>query len=154
MANWLLKTEPDSFSVQDLQRNGKTAWEGVRNYQARNFIRQMAPGDRAFIYHSSCKNVGIAGIAEVLSAPTADPTQFDPHSPYFDAKSTAEQPRWQLVEVGFVATLAQVLPLPQLKANPALAELPLVQKGNRLSVMPVSDQQWQTIMAMAVQKTG
>ncbi|GAA3709953.1 EVE domain-containing protein [Oceanisphaera sediminis] len=147
MAYWLFKTEPDTFSIDDLAR-ANTVWEGVRNYQARNFLRdRVQVGDRVFIYHSSCKRVGIAGIGKVERAGFPDPFAFDPTSPYFDDKSNPEQPRWYAVELGFERKLPLV-PLAALKANPALSGLPLVQKGSRLSVMPVSEAEWQAILSM------
>ncbi|MFP2769145.1 EVE domain-containing protein [Oceanisphaera sp. KMM 10153] len=147
MAYWLFKTEPDAFAIDDLAR-ANTLWEGVRNYQARNFLRdQVQVGDRVFIYHSSCKQVGIAGIGKVERAGFPDPFAFDPDSPYFDPKSDPAAPRWYAVELAFERKLP-LLPLAALKANPALSGLPLVQKGCRLSVMPVSEAEWQAILAM------
>lgn len=148
MAYWLFKTEPDTFSIDDLAR-ANTIWEGVRNYQARNFLRdEVQEGDEVFIYHSSCKQVGIAGIGRVVRAGFPDPFAFDPGSPYFDPKSSPDQPTWYAVELTFERRLP-LLPLAALKANPALAEMPLVQKGSRLSVMPVTPAQWRAILAMA-----
>ncbi|MBL1379058.1 EVE domain-containing protein [Zobellella iuensis] len=148
MAYWLFKTEPDTFSIDDLAR-ANTIWEGVRNYQARNFLRdQVQEGDEVFIYHSSCKQVGIAGIGRVVRAGFPDPFAFDPDSGYFDAKSNPDQPSWYAVELAFERRLP-LLPLAALKANPALAGMPLVQKGSRLSVMPVTPAQWRAILAMA-----
>ena len=147
MAYWLFKTEPDTFSIDDLAR-ANTVWEGVRNYQARNFLRdRVQVGDRVFIYHSSCKQVGIAGIGRVERAGFPDPFAFDPDSPYFDPKSDPADPRWYAVELAFERKLP-LLPLAALKANPALSGLPLVQKGSRLSVMPVSEAEWQAILSM------
>ncbi|ATG72531.1 EVE domain-containing protein [Zobellella denitrificans] len=148
MAYWLFKTEPDTFSIDDLAR-ANTIWEGVRNYQARNFLRdQVQEGDEVFIYHSSCKQVGIAGIGRVVRAGFPDPFAFDPDSAYFDAKSNPDKPTWYAVELTFERRLP-LLPLAALKANPALAGMPLVQKGSRLSVMPVTPAQWRAILAMA-----
>lgn len=148
MAYWLFKTEPDTFSIDDLAR-ANTIWEGVRNYQARNFLRdEVQVGDEVFIYHSSCKQVGIAGTGRVVRAGFPDPFAFDPDSAYFDPKSSPDQPTWYAVELAFERRLP-LLPLAALKANPALAEMPLVQKGSRLSVMPVTPAQWQAILAMA-----
>ncbi len=148
MAHWLMKTEPDEFSIADLRQQQVATWDGVRNYQARNFMRQMKPGDTLFIYHSSCKQVGIAGIAKVVKDAHPDPSQFDPGSPYHDPKSSAEQPRWDMVAVAFEEAFDTLISLARLKANPALAELALCQKGSRLSVMPVSQSQWQAILEM------
>ncbi|WP_336407851.1 EVE domain-containing protein [Gallaecimonas kandeliae] len=143
-----MKTEPDVFSIKDLLSQDVSPWEGVRNYQARNFMKEMKEGDLAFIYHSSCKDVGIAGVAKVVRENYVDATQFDPDSPYFDAKSDPAKPRWIRVDVAFVEAWPRVLSLSRLKADEALAEMPLVQKGNRLSVMPVTEAQWQHIQGM------
>ena len=152
MAYWLMKTEPDECSIDDLANAAPAAviWEGVRNYQARNFMRQMQVGDEVLIYHSSCKLIGVAGTAKIAKGAYPDPTQFDSQSSYFDAKSSEENPRWDAVDIKFVQKFAQLLPLDSLKAMPALSELALVKKGNRLSVMPVSDSQWRTILEAAV----
>ncbi|MEC8232126.1 MAG: EVE domain-containing protein [Pseudomonadota bacterium] len=152
MAYWLFKTEPDAFSIDDLanRENQTEPWDGVRNYQARNFLRDdVALGDRVFIYHSSCKHVGIAGVAEVVKAGYPDATQFDPESNYYDPKSPPESPRWFRVDVKFVEKFHKVLPLAEIKAMPAIVELPLVKKGGRLSIMPVSENEWQQLYAAA-----
>ena len=151
MQYWLMKSEPDVFSIADLQqRPGQTEpWDGVRNYQARNFLRQMRVGDKVLFYHSNAHPSGVAGIAEIVGTARPDPTQFQPESPYFDARATPEKPIWDAVEVKFVRAFARVLPLAALKAMPALAEMALVQKGSRLSVMPVSAQEWQAIVERA-----
>ncbi len=152
MAYWLFKTEPDAFSIDDLanRENQTEPWDGVRNYQARNFLRDdVALGDRVFIYHSSCKHVGIAGVAEVVKAGYPDATQFDPESNYYDPKSQPESPRWFRVDVKFVEKFHKVLPLAEIKAMPAIVELPLVKKGGRLSIMPVSENEWQQLYAAA-----
>lgn len=148
MPYWLMKSEPDELSVHDLQRLGKARWDGVRNYQARNFLRAMAPGDQFFFYHSSCPQPGIAGIGRIASAAYPDPTALDPHSPYHDPKASAEKNPWSALDVEFVEAFAEVLALPQLKNNPLLAELALVQRGSRLSVMPVGEAEWAAILAM------
>lgn len=151
MNYWLFKTEPAECSIDDLAREPKKAviWEGVRNYQARNFLREAQIGDQVFIYHSSCKHIGIAGIAEVVKDAYLDPSQFQTDSVYFDAKSSLEKPRWSAVDVRFVKKLPTLITLDALKQNAALAELALVQKGSRLSVMPVTTEQWQSILQMA-----
>ena len=149
MAYWLLKSEPSVFSIDDLQRREASLWDGVRNYQARNFLRAMRRGDEAFFYHSSCPEPGIAGIMTVARAAYPDPSQFDPESPYFDPKSPADSPRWDSIDVRFVKRFDAVIPLARLKDTPALSGLALVQKGSRLSVMPVSAEEWQTILALA-----
>lgn len=146
---WLVKTEPDECSIDDFasQPDKPIVWEGVRNYQARNFLRQMSEGDEVFIYHSSCKHIGIAGIARVVKAAYPDPAQFDPNSNYHDPKSNPDEPRWDAVDMIFEHKLKRLLSLDELKSNTALTELPLVKKGNRLSVMPVSLSEWQAILA-------
>jgi predicted RNA-binding protein with PUA-like domain len=133
-----MKSEPDVYSIDDLARDGRTAWTGVRNYQARNFMRDgMRVGDRVFFYHSTAEPPGIAGLAEVCSAPYPDPTQFDPRSPYHEPRATPDKPVWVLVDVQFVAKFRRVIPLDTLRADPGLAGLILLQRGSRLSVQPV-----------------
>ncbi|WP_109123712.1 EVE domain-containing protein [Dyella sp. C11] len=147
---WLMKSEPDAFSIDDLKRKGQEAWDGVRNYQARNFMRDgMRVGDKVFFYHSNCAEPGIVGIAEVATDAYPDPSQFDPKSKYFDAASSRDNPRWMLVEVKFVKKLKHTITLKALQADPALADMALVRKGNRLSVMPVGADEWHHIEAMA-----
>ena len=151
MSGWLFKTEPEELSIATLaQRGAKGAvWEGVRNYQARNMLRdEVKVDDRVFIYHSSCKLTGIAGIARVIKTAYPDPSQFDKRSVYFDAASSVEKPRWIAVDVCHEQTFSRVIPLAELKANSMLSELALVQRGNRLSVMPVTAAQWKIIIAM------
>lgn len=149
MRYWLMKSEPEEFSIDDLQRVRREPWDGVRNYQARNFMRdQMRVGDGVLFYHSNCKPPGITGIARVASTPYPDPTQFDPDSPYFDPKSDPQQPRWMLVDVEFERKLRRMITLPELKDCAELEDFALVRRGNRLSVMPVEPQQWKTILAM------
>jgi predicted RNA-binding protein with PUA-like domain len=143
-----MKSEPDELSIHDLQRLGQTRWDGVRNYQARNFMRSMQPGELFFFYHSSCPQPGIAGIARIVSAHYPDPTALEPESHYFDAKASATKNPWSALDVAFVEVFRQVIPLTQLKAQSTLLELPLVHKGSRLSVMPVSSQEWAAILAM------
>ncbi|MBJ9978015.1 EVE domain-containing protein [Pseudomonas sp. S75] len=149
MAYWLMKSEPDELSIEGLSRLGRTRWDGVRNYQARNFLRAMSLGDEFCFYHSSCPQPGIAGLGRIVVAAYPDPTALDPHSPYFDAKASAEKNPWSAVEVEHVRTFAQVLGLGLLKQQAALEEMPLVHKGSRLSVMPVTAAQWQAICALA-----
>ncbi|MDX5372911.1 MAG: EVE domain-containing protein [Pseudomonadaceae bacterium] len=148
MPFWLMKSEPDELSIHDLQRLGRARWDGVRNYQARNFLRAMQPGELFFFYHSSCPQPGIAGIGRIAGPTYPDPTALDPASHYFDAKASAEKNPWSALDVEFVEAFAEVLPLPRLKNNPALAELALVQRGSRLSVMPVGAAEWAAILAM------
>lgn len=148
MTNWLFKTEPDTFGIDDLAaRPDQTEpWEGVRNYQARNFLRDdVKVGDKVFIYHSSCKQVGIAGVAEVVKAGYPDPVQFDPESAYFDPKSLPDKPRWFRVDVKFCEKFPRVLPLKSIKQMPDISEIGLVKKGHRLSVMPVTAAEWRLL---------
>lgn len=144
---WLMKSEPDTFSIDDLKRKKREAWDGVRNYQARNFMRDdMRVGDGVFFYHSNCAEPGIAGLAEVASDAYPDPTQFDPESHYFDPASSRENPRWMLVDVKFVKKLKRVITLDELKTHASLAGMTLLRKGNRLSVMPVAATEWTYIL--------
>lgn len=151
MNYWLLKSEPNEFSIDDLKEMAPEAehWDGVRNYQARNFMRNdMAVGDLAFFYHSNCKEIGIVGTMEVVSEAYPDHTAFDHNDKHYDPKSDPNDPRWFMVDFRFVEKFDHVLTLDELKQNPALADLPLVRRGNRLSIMPVTEEQWQAIMAM------
>lgn len=145
-----MKSEPNTFSIDDLATRPQQTepWDGVRNYQARNFMREMAVGDLVFFYHSNTNPPGIVGIAKVVREAYPDPTQFDMDSDYYDAKATVDKPRWDLVEVQFVEKFAEIITLSELKASPALNDMALTRKGNRLSVMPVSKQQWQAILAL------
>ena len=147
---WLMKSEPGTYSIDDLKRDKKTEWDGVRNYQARNFMRdQMKKGDGVLFYHSSCEVPGVAGIAEVAVESHPDETQFVAKSRYYDAKSSKDDPRWWLVDVKFVKKLPEVLPLELIKANPRLGEMTLVQRGQRLSVQPVASKEWKEVLNMA-----
>jgi predicted RNA-binding protein with PUA-like domain len=151
---WLMKSEPDEFSIDDLAAASRqsTAWFGVRNYQARNFMRdRMRVGDRAFFYHSSCPEPGIAGICEVSAPAYPDATQFDRKSPYYDPKSKPEAPRWVNVDVKFVAK-TRLLSLAELRAHPELAHLRTLQRGNRLSITRVDPAEWAFILKLAARK--
>lgn len=148
MAYWLMKSEPDELSIQDLSTLGQARWDGVRNYQARNFLRAMAVGDPFFFYHSSCPEPGIAGIGRIIKAAYPDPTALEPDSVYFDPKSSAEKNAWSAIDVAHVETFSQVLRLDYLKQQTALAQMPLVQKGSRLSVMPVTAEQWAAVLSL------
>ena len=148
MPYWLMKSEPDEFSIEHLKKLGRARWDGVRNYQARNFLRSMQVGDLFFFYHSSCPEPGIAGIARIAGPTYPDPTALDPHSHYFDAKASAEKNPWSALDVEFVEAFGKVLPLARLRSEPALAELALVQRGSRLSVMPVGPAEWSAILAL------
>ena len=150
MRYWLMKSEPSDVSIDDLAAmpNQTVDWYGVRNYQARNFMRdQMQVGDGVLFYHSGCAVPGIVGVAEVASTAYPDPTQFDPASPYHDAKSTPETPRWQLVDVRALRK-TRLLPLATLRADPALAGLMILQRGSRLSITPVTSADWQHILRL------
>jgi predicted RNA-binding protein with PUA-like domain len=148
MNYWLLKSEPDVFSIQDLQQQQQTIWDGVRNYQARNFLRQMQEGDRAFFYHSNTKTPAIVGLMDIVASNIVDPTQFDRCSPYYDPKSTPENPRWQTVKVEFVAEFGRYIALESLKQEFNAEELILIRKGNRLSVLPIAEEIYKRILAM------
>jgi predicted RNA-binding protein with PUA-like domain len=133
-----MKSEPDVYSLDDLKQEGQTLWDGVRNYQARNFMKTMAIGDSVFFYHSNTKPPGIVGLMEVIENNVIDPTQFDPQSDYYDPKSSSDNPRWQTVKLKFVRAFPQLISLDQLKQTFAPEELLVVKKGNRLSVMPIA----------------
>ena len=151
MSYWLLKSEPDAFSLDDLYRCPQRTepWDGVRNYQARNFMRDgMRKGDEVFFYHSNCAEPGIVGIVQVAREAHPDPTAFDPDAKYFDPKSDPDNPRWLMVSVKYRRKLKRTITLAEMKAAPELEEFALVRKGNRLSVMPVADRFWTAILAM------
>jgi predicted RNA-binding protein with PUA-like domain len=151
MNYWLMKSEPGEFSIDDLkQRPKKTEpWDGVRNYQARNMMRDdMQKGDLAFFYHSNCDEPGIAGIMEIVSEAYPDPTAFDPEDKHFDAKSDADNPRWFLVDVRFKRKFKRTITLTELREHRALENMKLLQRGNRLSVMPVSRDEWEYIIGL------
>ncbi len=149
MRHWLLKSEPEEFSIDALARCGVEPWSGVRNYQARNFMRDdMRIGDGVFFYHSNCAEPGIVGLAEVASDAYADPTQFDPKSDYYDAASPREAPRWLLVDVKFRRKLRRTITLDELRQREDLGDFALTRRGNRLSVLPVTPAQWKIILAL------
>ena len=148
MRYWLMKTEPDEFSIDDLAKKKIEPWTGVRNYQARNFMREMKPGDGVLFYHSSCEVPGVAGIAEVAATAYPDPTQFDKKSDYYDAASKREEPRWSLVDVKYKRKLKRVIPLSELVAILELEGFALLARGNRLSVLPVTKPQWDFILGL------
>ena len=154
MGFWLFKTEPDAFSIDDLAARPQQTepWDGVRNYQARNFLRDKVQlGDKVFIYHSSCKQVGIAGVAEVVKAGYPDTEQFNPESKYYDPKASIDAPRWYRVDVKFVEKFNTVLPLKIIKSLPEVTEVGLVKKGHRLSIMPVEENEWHALYRTATQ---
>ncbi len=148
MAFLLFKTEPEAYSLDDLRQEGAgfAVWDGIRNYQARNLLRDaVACGDEVLIYHSRCKATGIVGRAEVVRSAYPDPAQFDPQSPYFDPRASLESPRWHCVDIAFKATFAQPLLLADIKSDPALGDMVLLKQG-RLSIQPVTDAQWAHIL--------
>jgi predicted RNA-binding protein with PUA-like domain len=143
MAYWLMKSEPELFGIDDLQRVGVEPWNGVRNYQVRNMIRdQMRVGDLAFFYHSNCITPGIVGIMRIHSGGYPDRTAFEPDHRYYDPKSNPASPRWYQVDVAFVTKFVEVIPLSWLKQQPQMADSPLLRRGNRLSIILLSEQQW------------
>lgn len=147
--HWLMKSEPAEASIDDLAAAPKRTlpWFGVRNYQARNYMRdQMAVGDDVLFYHSSCAEPGIVGLAKVCSRPYADATQFDPESPYFDPKASRESPRWQLVDVKLVRK-TRLLSLTEMRTAPEMATMLVLKRGNRLSITPVTDAEWDAVLA-------
>lgn len=152
MAHWLMKSEPTTFSIEDLRNKPKQThyWDGVRNYQARNMMRdEMKVGDLAFFYHSNCPSPGIVGIVEVARASYPDFTAFDPTSPYFDPKSSPEHPRWQMVDVRYKEQFRHKVTLEAIKQEPLLATMRIVQRGNRLSITPVTSLEWDRILELA-----
>lgn len=150
---WLMKTEPDVYSIDDLARDGTEPWEGVRNYQARNFMRAMKEGDLALFYHSSTKPPGVAGLCKITAEAYPDKTQFNKKSKYYDAKSKPEQPRWSLVDVSFVERFGELVTLEALKADKTLTGMRVTQKGSRLSVQPVDKAHFVRVLKMAKAKT-
>lgn len=148
---WLVKSEPEAFSIEDLARSpeGTTSWDGVRNYQARNFLREMALGDRVLFYHSSANPPAIVGIAEVVRTAYPDDTQYDKRSRHYDPASKPEAPRWDMVDIRHRETFKIGLPLERLRREPTLKEMVLLRKGSRLSVQPVTDSEWTAIAKMA-----
>ncbi|WP_333797125.1 EVE domain-containing protein [Rheinheimera sp.] len=145
---WLFKTEPNECSIDDIAaaRDG-VIWEGVRNYQARNYLRdQVKTGDLVLIHHSSCKHIGLAGLAKVVVPAFADPSQFQPRSPYYDAKASADRWPWVAVQVQFVEKFRKIITMDELRTQPALAQMQLLKKGNRLSVMPVTKEEMELVL--------
>ena len=148
---WLMKTEPDVFSIDDLRKNKKSLWEGVRNYQARNFmVKDMQVGDAVLIYHSNADPSGVAGIASISRTAIPDPTQFDKKSEYYDPKATKEKPIWFCVEVKFTTKFNSFLPLESLKQDPLLSDMMVIKKGARLSIQPVSPTEFEHIHKLGI----
>lgn len=150
---WLMKSEPNEFSLQDLAaRPGQTEpWDGVRNYQARNFMRAMQLGDGVLFYHSNCALPGVVGLAEVSRSAYPDPTQFDPGNSHYDPCSDPANPRWDLVEVRYVRAFPRTVSLDELRQTPGLEANPVVRRGNRLSIVPVTHAEWEIVLALAGQ---
>lgn len=148
MKHWLVKTEPDVYSIDDLAQEGKTLWSGVRNYQARNFLREMKLGDPLLIYHSNAEPPGVVGIGEISREHLPDPTQFEKGGEYFDPKSKPDNPRWSCPEVAFVKKLPRLVPLQALREEKSLQGILLLQPGTRLSVIPVSADHFRAIIAL------
>ena len=147
---WLCKTEPDVYSIDDLRRDGTTGWDGVRNYQARNFMRDgMRDGDRVLVYHSNADPAGVAGIAEVVGTPRPDPTQFDRRSELHDPKSSPDAPRWILRDVRFVRRFDRVVTLEDLRADPGTRGMAALRRGNRLSITPVTADECRAVLRLA-----
>ena len=146
---WLMKSEPSEFGINDLERKGESLWDGIRNYQVRNLIRDtIKVGDKALFYHSSCKEVGVAGEMEVVRAAYPDPTQFDKDSHYYDAKSPTDTPRWLAVDVRYGSTFSKLVTLASLRADPKLAQLHVLERGNRLSVTVVTKAEYEYIVTL------
>ncbi len=153
MAMWLVKTEPDVYSIDDLARDRVTDWTCVRNYQARNFLKAMEVGDHVLIYHSNAEPSGVVGLARVCKVASPDPTQFDKKSEYFDPKATQAAPRWFCPDLKFVRKLPRTIPLDELRACKALSGLALLQRGSRLSVIPVSERHFDTIVELGSKRS-
>ena len=147
---WLMKSEPNAYSIDDLERDGSTYWDGVRNYQARNFMRDdMKIGDRVIFYHSNTEPPAAVGIAEVVKESYPDFSAFDPKDKHFDPKSKEEKPTWYMVDIKFVKKFKKIVPLQEMKQNPKLQDMKLVQRGNRLSVMPITKEEFDEIVRMS-----
>ena len=147
---WLLKSEPTAYSIDDLERDRKTAWSGVRNYQARNFMTEMMQtGDTVLFYHSNSEDAGIYGMAEVVSKSYPDPTQYEPESPYFDARAAKDKPIWHMVDIAFRRKLAEPVLLAALRAHPELTSMTILSRGSRLSITRVTEAEFRAIHALA-----
>lgn len=154
MKYWLMKSEPDVFSINDLKKRGAKGvhWDGVRNYQARNFMREMKKNDLVLFYHSNCKVPGIVGVMKVIREAYPDHTAFDADDPHFDPKSNPDKPRWDMVDVAFVERFTDTIGLAEMRAVKGLQEMLVLRKGNRLSITPVSQQEWNTVVRMSKAK--
>ena len=150
MKHWLMKSEPDMFSIDDLEQRKTSLWDGVRNYQARNYMmKDMQVGDEILFYHSSTEPPGVVGRARVVGPAEPDPTQFDKKSDYFDAKAKPDQPRWFAIRAGFVEKFPRLIPLEEIRHEKTLSEMLLIKKGQRLSIQPVSAKEFACICKMA-----
>ncbi len=149
MSYWLVKSEPSTFSIEKLKKDRKTNWDGVRNYQARNNMKAMKRGEKVLFYHSAADIIGIVGLAKVSKEAFPDPSQFDPKSDYFDSASTKDNPRWWCTELSFESQFKEILTLADLMKHKKLSKMPLLQKGSRLSVQPVSEDEFDYIMNLA-----
>ncbi|MCX6703630.1 MAG: EVE domain-containing protein [Candidatus Zambryskibacteria bacterium] len=148
MRYWLIKSEPDCYSIADLKQDKKTSWTGVRNYQARNFIKTMSQGDLVLFYHSGANPPAVAGICKVASSPYGDATALDSKNEHFDPKASKENPIWSAVDMQYVSTLKEPVTLPQIKINPKLSDMLVAQQGNRLSIMPVSEKHFKLVSGL------
>jgi predicted RNA-binding protein with PUA-like domain len=148
MTWWLMKSEPDVYGIHHLEQEGNTLWDGIRNYQARNFMRTMQPGELAFFYHSNAKPPGIVGLMEVLETGLTDPSQFDPASKYHDPASKPEAPRWDCVRMGYRRTFGRMLSLDDLRERFDPETMPVLRRGNRLSILPITDDSAERILAL------
>lgn len=147
-----MKSEPADYSIDDLKRDKKTPWYGVRNYQARNYMKSMKLGDTIFFYHSSCDDVGIAGVGRVASKPYPDKTQFDKKSKYYEKRATIDTPVWMLVDIAFVKKFKKIVTLSEIRKHKALAHMKLLQRGSRLSISPVTQKEFEFILSLAHEK--
>lgn len=150
MQYWLMKSEPDVFGIDDLRENGArgTHWDGVRNYQARNFMRDMEIGDQVLFYHSNCAQPGVVGMMKVIREAYPDHTAFDPEDPHYDPKSDPDKPRWFMVDVAYVQRFPRTVGLAEMRENKALSDMLILRRGNRLSITPVTAREWKTILRM------
>ena len=153
---WLMKSEPEAFSIDDLARAPKqtTSWDGVRNYQARNFMRSMKVGDEVLFYHSNAEPPAVVGIARVVRTSYPDPTQFDPHDTHYDPDSNPKEPRWEMVDIRLTRRFKAPLSLDRLRQEPHLKQMELLRKGSRLSVQPVRSKEWQAILRLERQESA
>lgn len=152
MKYWLLKTEPQAYSIDDLERDGRTCWDGVRNYQARNFMRDMKVSDLALFYHSGTEPIGVTGIARVAREAYPDHTAWDPDNMHFDPKSTPDKPSWMMVDIAFVEKFPKIVSLDTLKTTEGLEGMPVIQRGQRLSVQPVDEKHFRIVKRLATGK--